>query len=493
MKKNINNIYSHILFIGIFCFFYIFYTQIHPLIPYNSDDWTFMSANRIALPNINAWNPSRILPEILMPLFSNIAAYVVFPLSHDYIGAQNIVHTCVVSLFITFYVYSFYHLIRKRFEVTHKHSIVYSLLFLMLHFLVFRNAETFNVHLFYSDDLTCHYFYLIPNIINAILVMSLLENNWFQSNNFSSLKKGIIIFILYLAICSNLYSSNIFVIFVGCQLLLELVISQDYKKRIKYFFKNNSYPVIIILFWLFVNVLELLGPRSAYLAQQANSSDFISLVDTSIKTFFSVSLNKLFIAYLCFMITFIGYRFVKEKKLPIYIYILFFSILVSFLYIIIVSAKANPTYSSRADILFAVYFPIILLIVLSFIEFQRQYSIVMKILPILLLITFSQINRTSPTFRDLRINSNINGDYTIKTLKNVDNIMINQIVNADINNANDSLFVVVPHVSDDEKNWPYLLIYNNGYNSITKTLYKHGLIQKIRPGKFVVGDDLSKY
>lgn len=69
----------------------------------------------------------------------------------------------------------FYHLLYKRFYVEKKLAMMLSLLFLLLHYLIFRTQDTANVHLFYSNDLTCHYFYLIPNVVNAMLVMSLLK------------------------------------------------------------------------------------------------------------------------------------------------------------------------------------------------------------------------------------------------------------------------------------------------------------------------------
>lgn len=71
-------------FVGLFVFFLLYYIVIHPLIPYNSDDWMFMSANRIALPSIHAWNPSRVFPEFLMPLVSELASFLIYPLCHDY-------------------------------------------------------------------------------------------------------------------------------------------------------------------------------------------------------------------------------------------------------------------------------------------------------------------------------------------------------------------------------------------------------------------------
>lgn len=479
-------------FLGIFLFFLLFYIRIHPLIPYNADDWMFMSANRIALPSIHAWNPSRVLPETLMPLFSDLAAYIIYPFTNDYIGAQNIMHSIVMSLFIMLYMISFNHMLRQRFNVQTSHSILYTLLFLLLHFLIFRTADTFNVHLFYSDDLTCHYFYLIPNIVNAMLVMSLVEKNWLHENNFSSIKNALLLLVLYLAICSNLYCSDILVIYVGCQLLLTFPY-KNIKERFRPFLKSNIPTLCIIALWTIVNVMELMGPRSAYLAKDATDIGFITIIRQSISAFLSVRYNLFFLLFVVIGIASAAYTIYKEKKLPKFTIHICLTIIVTLIYVILVSAKAKPSYSGRADILFAVFFPVLLLMVLSWVKMQRVCHKTIFILPLLMLILFSQTNRTEPTFRDLRINSLVDGDYTIETLRRVDNSIINQIVKADKENKKDSVFIMVPHVADDEKNWPYLLLFNNNYNWLNKTLLKQGLIERIHPGKFVVGEELSEW
>jgi len=481
-----------VFFTGIFLFFLLFYTHIHPLIPYNSDDWMFMSANRIALPSIHAWNPSRVLPETLMPLFSDLAAFAIYPFTHDYIGAQNIMHSVVMSLFIMLYMIAFNHLLCKRFSVKTSYSLLYTLLFLFLHFLIFRTADTFNVHLFYSDDLTCHYFYLIPNIINAILVMSLLEFDWLHNNKFSNIKNALLLLVVYLAICSNLFCSDILVIYVGCQLLLTYPYKRV-KSEFVPFLKSNIPTFCIIALWLIVNMMELMGPRSAYLAQEASGTSLVTLIGQSISAFFAVRYNVFFLLFVVIGFATAGYTLLKEKEVPKFAIHLCITIVVTLVYVILVAAKAKPTYSGRADILFAVFFPVIMLMVLSWVKLQRVCEKSIVVLPLLMLILFSQVNRTAPTFRDLRINSLVEGDYSIETLRRADNAIINQLIKADMANANDSVFITVPHVADDEKNWPYLLIYNNNYTWLNKTLHKHRLIERTHPGRFVVGKDLSDW
>ena len=48
----------------------VFFIKIHPIMLFDADDWTYLAFTRTSklLPSRNEWNPTRILPENLMPL-----------------------------------------------------------------------------------------------------------------------------------------------------------------------------------------------------------------------------------------------------------------------------------------------------------------------------------------------------------------------------------------------------------------------------------------
>lgn len=60
----------------IFIYFIIFFTKLHPITISDTDDWTYLFINRKAIPLWKNWNPIRILPEVLMPLISEISTYI---------------------------------------------------------------------------------------------------------------------------------------------------------------------------------------------------------------------------------------------------------------------------------------------------------------------------------------------------------------------------------------------------------------------------------
>lgn len=478
----------YLYFLAIFLFLFLFFSQLHPLMPFDSDDWTFMSANRIALPSPRYWNPSRVMPEVLMPLFSGLAAYTIYPITGDYFGAQITMHAIVVSFSITLYVYFFVRLIRNKMGVTENMSMLHALLFLSLHFLIFRTADSDNRHLFYSHDLTCYYFYIIPNMLNAILVMSLLEHDWLESNNFSYLKKGLVAAVIYLAICSNLYCSDIFVIFIGCRMLM-YIWGKRRSMQPRDIINNHWPSFAIIVLWLCVNIMELMGPRSAYLADTGVKAGAFSQIVSVVQMLTHWRVNMIFVAIFAFAAAYgIKFSFCK-KSIPNTVILLIFSSLISLIYVILVTSKVQADYILRTDIAYSVVFPLLLITMMSIVKVSQQYKQVIIAMPLLLLLVFSNINRSEPTFRDLRFKENC----SIEKLRRIDNDLISQMVNADHSSLSDSVFVTVPFVADDGLNWPYLVLHNNGYNALSHTLFKHGLIQRLRPGKFVMGKPFDEY
>ena len=100
-KKRIMEV---LFFLILIIFTYIFFRVIHPLIVFDTDDWWYIYFSRKAIPMPGTWNPARVLPEILMPLVSEIASYTLYPITNDFIGSLATVHALVVSLFVIIYI-----------------------------------------------------------------------------------------------------------------------------------------------------------------------------------------------------------------------------------------------------------------------------------------------------------------------------------------------------------------------------------------------------
>ena len=95
-------------FLLAFSFLFVFFTQVHPLVIYDGDDWRYIAYTRQALPSWNEWNPSRVFAECFQPLMGYFAAYVLTPILGDCLHAQTAAVALLLSLMATAYLWLFY-------------------------------------------------------------------------------------------------------------------------------------------------------------------------------------------------------------------------------------------------------------------------------------------------------------------------------------------------------------------------------------------------
>ena len=142
-------------YFGIFAFCYLWFALIHPLVVFDADDWTYIAYVRQAIPAWGEWNPSRVFPEVVMPLVSSAAVFLLRPFGVSYMTALTAGNALVVSACITLYVWCFARMVRRLFGLGKLESGYASALFLLLHFLVFRSRDFGNTYLFYCVNVTC--------------------------------------------------------------------------------------------------------------------------------------------------------------------------------------------------------------------------------------------------------------------------------------------------------------------------------------------------
>lgn len=153
----------------------------------------------------------------------------------------------------------------------------------MMHFWIFRSAPQDNIYAFYSTNVTCYFYYIIPSLYNIILIFLLeLYPNVFNIN-FSEepLKTGTILLALYLAIFSNLFSSYILAIWVGVKSLISFVSNIHNKNTVIGFLKNNRLNIIIIGLWLISMIYELSGGR----AHSLENTSYADMLKTTVLLF----------------------------------------------------------------------------------------------------------------------------------------------------------------------------------------------------------------
>ena len=73
--KSRPRLYSILFFAALFIFLAVFFTSAHPLMPYDSDDWTYIAASREPFPSHDEYNPGKVFPETFQGLISFIVNF----------------------------------------------------------------------------------------------------------------------------------------------------------------------------------------------------------------------------------------------------------------------------------------------------------------------------------------------------------------------------------------------------------------------------------
>lgn len=458
-------------YILLFLLFFVFFSQLHPLVPFNSDDWINMGMSRRAYPSFAFWNPTKVFPECLEPLVASFAAFFVTPLIGDYLNALTITNAAVVSLFIIIYLVSFQRLLEHKFKIPKLGVFSIVLLLAILHFLILKTEESNNEYLWYSHDCNCYYHYTIPNLMCACLVM------WLMWNNINSIRDpltiGILSFVSYLALCSNLYSTIILTAYLGSVLLID-VFHADRKAHhwIIAFVKNHWYPLLIILLWFVVQLIEVNGRRATSYGHF--DRPLLQEVESTFNYFLGIRYNIKFLLFILVIILgTIGIIFINEKKQLSHIsktpLVLFSSLILSITYLILLSSRVVSTYILRGDVIFAFAFFLLLPIALGIGYLSAKVKYFKITIPILIVIAVFEFNSHNNVFKDIQFEYGLNAQSCLS----LDKYIINRVCEADVQ-GKDTVIIQVPRFNDDD-NWPLSVDLSK---SVGTTLYKHNITRR---------------
>ena len=130
--KKIKNTTLVLSFYGlIFIYFIIFFTKIHPIMVSDTDDWNYFFNHRKAIPLWKNWNLVRVLPEVLMPLISEISTYVIYPFQGDFFQSLTLGYAFALAASITILVIVVYKYFYNKYN-TELHTMIYAAVFFIL-------------------------------------------------------------------------------------------------------------------------------------------------------------------------------------------------------------------------------------------------------------------------------------------------------------------------------------------------------------------------
>lgn len=475
--------HRYAIFLGIIVFFtmYYFFAIVHPIYPYDADDWTYLHNWRDIYPSTEKYNPTRILPEILMPLCGELSMLLVYPLVHDISIAVCITSSFILSLSITLYILLFYNFLKKKILLRDLDGFIVSLVFLTFHFFLFLKSDTENQHLFYSFDLCCHFNYTLPNIFASCFVLLFMTKKY-EDINFkgSYLKFGFLFVGLYLVVLSHVFSNIILVAYLSIYLLFSLPQLKEGNIKISVFLKKYSLHISIIALWLVVLLFEANGSRANAVHSIDPTPISVSISHATRNMAYMIFQQTNYLAICIITFFFLSFLFLSYKNPQLAdtkknIRILMSSAFICCVYLILMAAVSYPYYLLRLMTLFATPYFILLASFVCISAFVKQYRGVIALFPILLF-PFIYTQRNGSTFQDIQtlyIEQEIQGTYKVSPQdileQNTHNIQC--LIDADLEGI-EKPNIVVPKFNHYE-NWPLANYY--AYR-LARFLFKFGLL-----------------
>ena len=460
---------DYLFYLLIFLGFFIFFAEVHPIIPFDADDWINMSFNRKAVPSLNYWNPTKVFPECFQPLVGLFAAYVVSPLVGDYLNALVYSHAITVSLFIILYLISLQKLLKSIFAFHNLTCYAIIIIFILFHFLILRTSRTDNDYLFFSPDANCYYHYIIPNLLCASLVLWFMHND--ITKKYEGWKSGILLLAVYLALCSNLFSTIIFVAYIGSCLFLKFCYQNKMEKGwLGSFFKKNVVYIVIIFFWVFIQLFEANGPRALYANME--TSLLSSTIDAA-KYFVLLLFNYQFIVISSLFIGLsLFYASIKRdddwRPIGKKFRVLFLALFINLVYLILLCSRVDPLYIQKGQVIFSYSFFLLLIVIMCIAYLCSKNRFVRAIIPLLAFIIFFEINTKGKVFRDVQYEFIDNP----KSCMELNRVLLDKIISADQAHQ-DSIVITVPDFGNWD-NWPL----TNNCSYVGLVLYKHNVISR---------------
>lgn len=471
MKKNFKTKIIWVVYcLGIVGFFIIFFVLVHPILPFDTDDWLNIHLRRSPFPEWKGWNPIKVFPETIMPICADIAGGVVYKITGDYIGSFRWVNAFVISGAITIYVLASTKVFKKNLKDNGNYvAIMLGLLFLIFHFLIFRSEIEGNRHLLWEVSMTGYYNYTLPDLLASILVLWMMLDTTILGINSEKGKKGIFVFLLYLSLNSNIFASVIPMAYIGTLLLMRLIEKIQIREfEIWSYIKTYFAELTFFMIWIVSQIYEMNGARAASIK---NGQSLSLGIKNSIIILFQLMelMNKHFIRFsvIIFTVVAILLFFDEDKtdfvKTAVRIAV---STMLTMVYLILVCGRCGADYLSRPGVFFGIafYYLIFLIACLKYITLRLERSCIW--LPLLVFIMLIEVKTTGITF----LESNIRG-LSSKCVVAIDEQIIDQLVKAE-KEGKESITLYVPYFRDGD-NFP---IAKYGGNRISDSLYFHGVI-----------------
>ena len=491
-KSYIKKFLALILFYGfIFTCLWFFFTVIHPLVVYDTDDWFSLANIREAVPLWHGFNPAKVLPETLLGLTACLGVYFIWPFTGDFLLSITYSSALIICIFILIYMIMFEkicsaYLLKNKDRWLAK---LLSLIFLALHFLVLIVHDSENYHLFYSNNICNYYNYMIPALFNCCLVMTLMTTDMqavFMSHDISYTKKGLYLMFIYFAIFSSIQLSPITAAFVGSILLRDLSGILTRKTKLSTYVKKNLlYLSIVALFFLSL-IFEANGQRAGDVASGSFKAHDTLIAFASL----ILPLNRHFMIIMISFALFGIFALIKalsSEEKSRFISSLFWENLLPLLlntaYLFLLCAVTKPGYMGRPDTVFGISFYGFVFVFRLLINGLNNFEPVSVCIPLLALICCVYVVSGVKSFREPNIHR-LSPDKCRALCEN----LIEQLVTADKSGDKECVLHVPKYSTKD--NWPYPDYSGDVLQSM---LYKYNVLSRNISTTTLYDEAMNKY
>ncbi|WP_294157964.1 hypothetical protein [uncultured Selenomonas sp.] len=457
-------------FAFLFLFLFLFFTQIHPLVVFDSDDWMYISFARKPVPSIHEWNPTRIFAECFQPLTGYFAAYVVTPIVGDYLHALTYTAGLFLSLMITGYIYLFYQLMRKGEEHGRFRAMGVTMVFFALHFYLLRSQTYDNAHLFSTYNFTCVFYYLMPMLLNASLVLWIMRQGRLSEIYAQStpVRKGLLWLWLYLAIFSSIFHNIILIVYLGIYSCWDFL--DGGKRDAIQWAKEHKMELVVLLAWLVCLFFEAHGGR----ARDIGKDTFhLPWMETAIAAAILWSTMKHAAVAICMMVMLLAagdlfyHRKNEEGEGLRFLATSLMSGILVWVYLFLICTKSASAYFARPDVAVSWCFYLLLLTGFALNHLARRHPVLIQFFPVAIFFAFVvAFNHPRESFRESNADN-----LPAQTCYDMGHRFIQQMVAADQRGERKVDLHVVK--ADTTDNWPHATMLQN---VLPESLFEHGII-----------------
>ena len=409
----------------VFFLVYQYFAIINPALLINGDDWGYFGSYRSHPIPRTGWNVTRILPEYLMPMTGQLSAFFIYPLVGDYLTSASMALALVMGLFLSIFMISLYRLYRSL----GSSEVICALLAVMtlgLFFTLFKdNYLSGNIHMFYGGDYNLYFAYILPNILNSVVVCELMRQlllnkrlSILPADVSKHIQCGWMILSIYLCIFSMLFSAGILLAFSLSVIIYRFYVNirgKGLKRgKIKRFFvdciKNFNIVVITIIGILIAMLLETTSIRANAAEFESTytgslfSIDFLNRIGISLSNFliYIPIMKNYILLIMIFIVLTAGVLFILSKKsLPSKFLKMTSFCLISmtflFFFYSVLAAKAGPNYIRQIRCVYGVFFYFVLLSGILGVYIIQKVEYLKIFLPLMIaMITMVLINSMWP-------------------------------------------------------------------------------------------------